>query len=176
MVMDAHTTGTVRALIARAADFYGPRLTRNGVLRETVINNLAAGKKANWFCALNKLHSFTYTPDAAKGTAILGNSPDAFGEVWHLPTADNPMTGQEWVDRFATAFDTSNKVQVATPFLVSIMGLFIPVMRELKEMLYQYDRDYVFKSDKFNRQFNFTPTSYDDGIKSIMAQDFNNRG
>ncbi len=172
MVLDAHNAGKVQALIARAADFYGPGLERNGVLRETVIANLANGKKANWFCSTSKRHSFTYTPDAARGTAMLGNSPDAFGEVWHLPTADSPLTGQEWIDAFASAFGVANKTQLATPFIVSVMGLFIPVMRELKEMLYQYDRDYVFRSDKFNAKFNFTPTEYKTGIEAILAQDY----
>jgi hypothetical protein len=31
-------------------------------------------------------------------------------------------------------------------------------------MLYQYDRDYIFDSSKFEKEFNFTPTPYKEGI------------
>ena len=61
---------------------------------------------------------------------------------------------------------------ILTPFLAGLMGIFIPVMKELKEMMYQYDRDYVFNSDKFERRFNFTPTPYSDGIAHIIAEDY----
>ena len=172
MLLKAHEDGLIEATIARSADFYGPGLERNGMLRETVIKNLAQGKKPNWFCSLDKVHSFTYTPDAARGTAILGNAPDAFGEVWHLPTAPDPMTGQQWIDAFAHGFGKPNKAQLATPLIVTLMGIFIPIMRELKEMLYQYDRDYVFDSQKFNQRFDFTPTSYAEGVKTILSHDF----
>jgi hypothetical protein len=42
----------------------------------------------------NKKHSFIYTPDAAKATAILGNTPDAYNQVWHLPTDDHSTLRQ----------------------------------------------------------------------------------
>ena len=48
----------------------------------------------------------------------------------------------------------------------------MPAVRELKEMAYQYDRDYDFVSDKFNRRFSFTPTSYEDGIRAVVEADY----
>jgi nucleoside-diphosphate-sugar epimerase len=38
---------------------------------------------------------------AARGAAIPGNSPDAFGQVWHLPTSDARLTAKEWIGLFA---------------------------------------------------------------------------
>jgi len=52
---------------------------------------------------------------------------------------------------------------------------FIPLMKELKEMAYQYDRDYVFNSSKFDNHFNFVPTPYIDGIKNIIQSEFSKR-
>ena len=40
------------------------------------------------------------------------------------------------------------------------------------EMMYQYDRDYIFDSSKFVEKFNFQPTSYLEGIKEIVAKDY----
>jgi nucleoside-diphosphate-sugar epimerase len=34
-------------------------------------------------------------------------------------------------------------------------------------MYYQYDHNYIFDSSKFEKAFNFKPTSYEDGIKEL---------
>lgn len=171
MIWDAQKDG-LQALIARAADFYGPGIKGNSVLTETVFNNLKDGKKANWLGSVNYKHSFTYTPDAGKAVAILGNTPEAFGQIWHLPTASNPFTGKEWIEKIANKLEAKPKYQVASKFIVRILGLFIPIMKEMVEMIYQYDRDYVFDSTKFEKKFNFSPTPYLEGINEIVKQDY----
>ena len=170
--MESGKRGELKALIARSADFYGPTIKTTSVLTETVFKPLSEGKKANWMSRLDKKHSFTYTPDAGKAVAILGNSPEAYGQVWHLPTAANPPSGKEWVNMIAKAMGKPAKIMVAPKWIVKIMGLFIPLMKELSEMMYQYDRDYVFNSDKFNEAYNFTPTSYEEGVKEIVLRDY----
>ncbi len=92
------------ALIARCADFYGLSVKNTSLLTETVIKPLSEGKKANWLVSDQHKHSFTCTVDAGKATALLGNTPDAFGEVWQLPTAKDPLTGEEWVIAIAKEF------------------------------------------------------------------------
>lgn len=167
-LMQAHEKGDVKALIARAADFYGPGIS-NSVLQISVVDNLVKGKKANWFCSTRFKHSFTFTPDAGKATAILGNDPKAFGEIWHMPTANNPLTGDAWIKAFAEEIGTEPKVQIAGKTVTKLLGLFNPVMKEFVEMLYQWDRDYVFNSNKFEKAYNFKPTSYDEGIRKVAS-------
>src|SRR5690606_9268981 len=101
MIMEEVETGRLKALIARSADFYGPGIKKTSVLTETVITSLSKGKTAYWLGRSDMKHAFTYTPDAGKATAILGNTPEAYGQVWHLPTAPNPLTGKQWVEAFA---------------------------------------------------------------------------
>ncbi len=137
--------GTITALIARSADFYGPGIQNTSVLTETVFKPLSLGKKASWMSSVDYKHSYTYTPDAGRATALLGNSEDAFNQVWHLPTAPNPFTGKEWMEAIAKEMNVKPKNLTATRFIIKVMGLFIPVMKEMPEMLYQYNRDYVFK-------------------------------
>jgi len=168
MVMDAAHSGKIQALIARCADYYGPGIERNGILHETVIIPLKNGKKANWLGAADCKHSFTYTVDAGAATALLGNTDDAYGEVWHLPTASNPPTGKEWVEMVAKELDVKPEYRVASKFVVRILGLLVPIMREMVEMVYEYDRDYVFDSSKFENRFGFEPTPYQEGIKKTI--------
>jgi len=103
---------------------------------------------------------------------MLGNSVDAWNQIWHLPTAKNPPTGKEWVEAIAGELGVKPKFQVATKFMVKVLGLFVPIMKEMVEMMYQNDRDYVFDSSKFEKQFNFKPTLYEDGIKEMIRLDF----
>ncbi|MGB5429933.1 NAD(P)H-binding protein [Eudoraea sp.] len=172
MILSKVKEGKLTALIARSADFYGPGIKNTSMLTETVFKPLSIGKKANWMASLNFKHSFTYTPDAGKATAILGNSENAYNQVWHLPTAENPFTGREWIDTIAKEMNVKPKTQTATKFIVKLLGLFIPLMQEMPEMMYQYDRDYVFNSDKFNDHFDFKPTPYLEGIREIIQLDY----
>lgn len=167
MLLKAVAEKKLEALIARAPDFYGPE-NQNSFLIQVVYNNLIKGKNANWFIDATKKHSFIYTPDAAKATAILGNTPDAYNQVWHLPTDDQTLNGKEWLDLFNKEMKTHKKLSVIPMFLIKILGIFMPFMREMPEMMYQYDQDYFFDSTKFNKRFNFKPTSYQEGVKQIV--------
>lgn len=164
--------GNLEATIARSADFYGPSIQNVSLLTETVFKPLSQGKKANWMGPLNFKHSFTYAPDAGQATAILGNSDKAFGQVWHLPTAENPPTGKKWVEMIAVEMNTKPRVRPATKSVIKVMGWFMPIMKELHEMMYQYDRDYVFDSKKFESAFDFKPTPYREGVKAVIDADY----
>ncbi len=166
MVLEEINSGVLKAMIVRSADFYGPGI-KNSVLNEVVFNNLKKGKKANWFCSVDYLHNFTFTPDAARATALLGNTESAYGQIWHLPTA-LPITMKKWIEKIANELGVQPKTQIASKFIVQMMGLFNPIMKEFVEMLYQYDRDYNFDSTKFETTFKIKPTSIDDGIKQVI--------
>ncbi|MEX0780214.1 MAG: NAD-dependent epimerase/dehydratase family protein [Balneolales bacterium] len=170
MIMSESRNGRLSALIARSADYYGPDIKKTSVLTETVINPLAQEKKANWVGSADCKHSYTFTPDAGKATALLGNTTDAYNQVWHLPTAANPPTGKEWVEQLAGELGAKPRYREVSKFMVRTMGLFSPLMKELVEMMYQYDRDYVFDSSKFEKRFNFKPIPYSDGIKKTVER------
>lgn len=167
MLFDAVNNTGLKALIARSADFYGPGI-KNGVLNIMVTDKFRKGAKANWQSSVSKIHSFTYTPDAAKATAMLGNTETAYGQVWHLPTSDERLTGKEFIALAAQEAKVAPKYFLYGSLLFSIGGLFSKMIRELKEMQYQNDRDYFFDSSKFNNAFQFKPTSYQEGIRATL--------
>lgn len=172
MIMKEVWTEKLEALIARSADFYGPGAGKNSILIEMVFKPLKKGKKAMWPGAAKYRHSFTFTPDAAKATAFLGNNEAAYGQVWHLPTAPEPLTGKEWVERIAKEMHVKAGYWEVPKWLFRVLGIFVPVMRETVEMMYQYNRDYVFDSSKIEEQFGLKPTSYAMGIREVVKQDF----
>jgi nucleoside-diphosphate-sugar epimerase len=167
MLMSEVEKGDLTALIARAADFIGPV---NSLVTELVCKNLLKGKKATWFADVKKLHNFTHTSDAAKGTAILGNTPDAFNQVWHLPTDTTPLTANEWIELFAKEIGTRPKYMVMPVWMMGFFGLLMPVIKEFKEMSYQYDRDYVFDSTKFETKFDYKPLIPEEAVKQTVRE------
>ena len=167
MIMSEVEHGHLDAIIARAADFYGPN-TPLSFATVTVFNNLKKGKKAQWFLDAHKKHSMTYTPDAGKATALLGNTNSAYNQIWHLPTDKNVLTGKELVEIAAKEFGVEPKFMVLKKWMIQMVGMFVPVVKESIEMLYQNEYDYLFDSTKFEKAFNFTPTNYQDGIAATV--------
>lgn len=160
----------LQAIIARSPDFFGGTARQSSVLMNLVYDNLVKNKKAQWFCNSKVVHSMGYVPELAKGTAMLGNTPEAYNQIWNLPTNPQKITGQEWINLFAAELGKENKVTVLPNWIVKGFGLIVPVMKELAEMNYQYDRDYYFDSTKFNSYFNFTPISHAAAVKQAVEQ------
>jgi nucleoside-diphosphate-sugar epimerase len=167
MIMQEVETGMLTAMIARAADFYGPE-NRNSALTIMAVDNLMKGKKAQVFGNPECIHTYTYTPDAAKATAILGNTPDAFNQVWHVPTTKERLTNRRWIEMIARELNTEARIQPVSKFMIQLLGLFVPVMREFPEMMYQYDQDYIFDSTRFEKRFGLTATRPEEGIRKLI--------
>jgi nucleoside-diphosphate-sugar epimerase len=114
----------------------------------------------------NLPHSYTYTPDAADALMKLSQTSSAWNQTWHLPTAPNPPTGREFIEAAAQAMGVKPKYRILGPAMLSLVGLFNPMVREVREMLYQNDSPYLFDSSKYARAFGFTGTPYADGIRA----------
>ena len=154
------------ALIARAADFYGPD-NKNSGLEQMVAQRFLQGKSAQALGNIHKIHTYTYTPDAAKATAILGNTPDAYNQVWHVPTTKEKLTTKQWIELFAKEINIEPKIQAVPTWMIHILGIFMPIMREFPEMMYQYEQDYIFDSTKFEKRFGIVATSPGEGVKTM---------
>ena len=167
MILEQIKQGNLTGMIVRAADFYGPDLL-NSFVNMMVLENLKKGKKAQWMISDKFKHSFTYTPDAGKATALLGNTPSAFNQVWHLPADKNVLTGKEFIELAAKAFNVPPKTTVLPKWMIWMAGLTNGIIKESMEMLYQYDSDYLFDSSKFDKAFTFRTTTYEEGIKAAV--------
>jgi nucleoside-diphosphate-sugar epimerase len=167
MIMEEVETGNLTALIARAADFYGPD-NNNSMLNIMVADRLREGKKAQAFGNLDKIHTFTYTPDAGKATALLGNTRDAYQQVWHLPTTKEKLTNRQWIQMIADELKVRAKIQTVPPWMLQVLGLFVPLMKEFPEMMYQFEEDYIFDSSKFEKRFKQKATAPSQGIRSLF--------
>jgi nucleoside-diphosphate-sugar epimerase len=166
-MIEEYTSGNIQGVIIRGADFYGPGIS-SSAFNLLVIDNMLKGKKANWLNNPKALHTFTYTPDAAYATALIGNTESAYNQVWHAPPQSDPITGEEMVKIAAEFIGIEPKIQVLGDGMLFMAGLFNPTIMSMIEMSYQFKYDYLFNSDKFKKAFNYTPTTYRDGIKAAV--------
>ncbi len=169
MLLDQMNTGKIQAIIARAPDFYGGNIDKS-MLMTVIYKNFLEGKKAQWLFNAKVRHSYIYVPDAGKATALLGNTPAAYNQIWNLPTDRRSLTAEQWVSLFAKEMGRSDNYTLIPAWMVRILGLFIPFMKELYEMRYQFDREYFFDSTKFENYFKYQPTLYEDGVKEILKK------
>jgi len=167
MVLDEVKKGELKALIARAADFYGPN-TKTSFINFMIIDNLKKGKKAQLLISDEFKHSLTYTPDAGKGTAILGNTESAYNQIWHLPTDRSVLTTRRFVELAAKELGIEPRSTCLSKTMLRLIGMLNGIVKEVVEMLYQYDSDYLFSSEKFEKAFKFKPTGYAEGIKETI--------
>lgn len=168
--MAAHDEGRVKTAALRAPDFYGPGV-RLSHLGEQAFGNLARGKRAMLIFDPDQPHAFAYVPDIARAVVSLIDAPDdAFGQAWHVPCAP-ARTPREILSIGAMALGRKLKISAIPAALLPVLGLFMPAMREMAEMRFQWDRPYEVDSSKFARRFwaDATPleTSVIETIKSF---------
>ena len=172
-LMSEMQAGRLSAMIARSADFYGPD-TQNGVPNVLVFEPFAKGARASWLVNAGVPHSLTFTPDAARGVAMLADRESAWNQVWHLPTAPSPPTGKELIAMAASEFGVTAKYRVLSRPMLRLAGWFNPQVRESYEMLYQSEAPYLFDSTKFANEFGFAGTRYPEGVR-IAADSYKGR-
>ncbi len=167
-LMSEVKAGNITALIARSADFYGPYTEKTSVPFFLVIQRLAQDKKAQWLVNAKTKHTFTFTGDCGKALYLLATTEDAANQIWHLPTASPPITGEEFIK--ITAEFLGKKAEYATlnKLMLKAAGLFDSTIKESYEMLYQNEFDYIFNSTKFEKRFGYAPTPYKAGIKESI--------
>jgi nucleoside-diphosphate-sugar epimerase len=166
MLLNEMKEGSLDIIIARAADFYGPRVTDKSAPGMLVFRRLKNKQTAQWFVNPDVPRSLTYTPDAAKAVYILSQHEEAFNKTWILPSVMPALTGRQFITIAAKYMQGKDKVQVLPGWLIGAIGLFQPVMKEMHEMLYQDKYGYVLDSSKFEKAFNFIPVTYEEGIKA----------
>jgi nucleoside-diphosphate-sugar epimerase len=166
-LMDEVKAGNITASIARGADFYGTD-NMNSFVDMMVLDKYAKKQSAQWVGDPNKLHNFSYIPDMGKGIFLLGQNISGDNQVWHMPTAV-PITGKQYIEMAANIYGVQPKLMAVNKAVLWAFGLFKKVVMGTVEMYYQYDHDYNFNSDKFEKAFNFKPTTYRDGIK-LMSE------
>ena len=168
MLLTEMDAGTIDAVICRAPEFYGPGKTQS-VTNSAVFDRIKRGKQPLVPVDAHTRRTLIWTPDASRAMARIGNTPDAYGQTWHLPVDPDRLTYREMIGLAAEA--TGRRVRYITVpgWAFRIGGLINPAVREVEELLQRYRQDNVFDSSKFTARFpDFPVTSYPEGISQLV--------
>jgi nucleoside-diphosphate-sugar epimerase len=166
-LLQAHADGQLRATLARASDFFGPTV-RGASLGERVIPKLIAGKKVSVLGSLDTPHSSSYMPDVVRTMITIAGDERAWGKPWQVPNA--PATTQrQTLQALATAAGQPLKVATIPYVALQALGLFVPLMRELKETWYQFSDPFVTDSTLTEQTFGLTATPLAEAAEETIA-------
>ena len=164
--LDAHKSGRIKVVTGRGPDFYGPH-ANNALLGERTFIPALKGKTVNLIGDVTKKHTYIYIDDFARGLVMLADDETTYGDEWIISSAETKTT-KELLDLISEKINKPIKLRTAGKVMVSFFGLFSPLMRELKEMMYQWENDYVVDHSKFQEHFVFEPTSHDEAIEKTI--------
>jgi nucleoside-diphosphate-sugar epimerase len=167
-LLAAHAQGRVRAAIGRATDFYGPGVVTS-TMGERFFTALVAGKRVAWLGSLDQAHAMTYVDDFALVLVTLGTHAEALGRVWHVPTAEPPLTGRGYIALAAEEAGVAARPLAVPASMVRLLGLFDPVLRELGELLYEFNAPYLIDASTYLGAFGGTPTPHREGLQRTVA-------
>ena len=167
-LMNAHGIGKVRVAIGRGSDFFGPFATGAAMMGSRVFGRALAGKSAQAIGNPDRLHSYTFIDDFGKALVTLGERDEALGKSWHVPSAP-AITTRSFADGIYRELGKRTKLSTVPRFAMALLGRFDENIRELREMLYQFERDFVMDSRRFESAFAMRPTPIEEAIRQTLA-------
>ncbi len=170
MLLNEINNKTIEAVICRAPEFYGTGKTQS-ITNTLIFENIKQSKKLKVPLKDDTLRTLIWTPDASRAMALIGNTPNAYNQTWHLPCDDNRFTYKELISLASKIYQKEFKYSVIKMWLFELGSLFNKQVKELQELLPRYKYDNLFISDKFKKRFpGFKVTTYREGITQIMNE------
>ena len=170
MLLREMKSNQIEAVICRAPEFYGPGKTQ-GLTNTRIFGNIKKGKKPTVLLKDDTLRTLIWTPDASKATALIGNTPDAYNQTWHLPCDDNRQTYKQFMELVSLVYGQKFQYVVIPKFALMADAIIDKKIKEIIELLPRYECDNIFDSSKFKRRFpDFVVTTYKEGIEKIKEE------
>jgi nucleoside-diphosphate-sugar epimerase len=163
MLLEAHHQGKFQATIGRGSDFFGPGVTSSAV-GKTIFGNLAKGKAANVLGNPDLPHTYTFIDDFGKALVVLGEHAEAFGQAWHVPNSP-AITTRQFVEMAADALGVKARMMVAGPLMMRALGLFVPEVREMIEMEYEFTKPFIVDDSRYKKAFGDHSTPLKEAIR-----------
>lgn len=166
-LMTAHGRGDLRACIARSSDVFGPWVIVS-VVGSAVFRAALDGRPATVLGDPDMPHTYTFSRDFARALATLGESDEADGRIWHVPSADTLTTRQFLRMAYDQAGHALRMRALGTTSL-RLMGLLSgQVRRARREKLYQFQAPFVSDHSAYATAFGAITTPHDEAIAETL--------
>lgn len=158
----------VKVAALRAPDFYGPGVLLSHI-GETGLAAIARGKAAMFLFNPDQPHDYAYVPDIGRAMVSLLDADDAdFDQPWHMPCAPTLST-RRILALGARHAGVGLKLTTVPQMLLPLIARFVPFVRELHEMRFQWDRPYHVDAAKWRARFWSDVTPFEQGVAATMA-------
>ncbi len=168
MLKEATIDGKCSVINLRLPDFWGPNVT-NGLIKP-LFGNAAMGKTMIWMVRGDVAHQFAYTPDAARLFYLLAAETD-------LPPYFAMHYGGQVVPsirslakELSAEAGSPEKLKIFSKTALKILGLFVPVVRELNENIYQFEHCIILDDSKIRSKYpEFEETRFHDALAETIS-------
>jgi nucleoside-diphosphate-sugar epimerase len=156
----------LRFAVGRAGDFFGPGADANSLMSAKSLS----GWGGPWLPGDPEApHAFGFVPDVVAGLMALGTAEDDVeGRFFQFPA--HTVASAELVRRIAAARGTTARWHVLTPFKREVLGYAIPVLHELRETWYQWDRPFLVDDAPFRARFPGVGATLDEAVRACAAE------
>lgn len=168
MLLNEMRAGAIEAVICRAPEFYGPGKTQS-LTNSVIFDRIKRGRRPSVPLNAHTRRTLIWTPDASRGMGLIANTPDAYGQTWHLPVDPDRLTYQQMIEVASQITGRDIPYTTVPAAVFKLGGLFNQSVKEASELLPRYRQDNIFDSSKFAARFpDFSATTYRDGITEIL--------
>ena len=163
----AHEAGRVQVTEARAADFVGPQVPPAQSHLGRQVERVRRGRRAWVIGDPDAPRTWAYMPDVAATLAVLGTDDRALGRAWHVPS-NPPRSQRQALGDLAAAMGVPPVPVSSIPWpVLRVMGVVVPLFREIVGVREQFDQEYVIDSRATTATFGLRATPWDDVMKAI---------
>jgi nucleoside-diphosphate-sugar epimerase len=151
-----HEAGRIRVTEVRGSDY----LEANSLLA-IVAKSLLAGRRAYVPGALDVPHTWTSVVDVARTLISVAGDERGWGRAWLVPS-NPPLTIREAATRLTTVAGAPAPKLTRIPYpALWTLGLFSPLLRELRATHYQFARPFVLDGSLTEDTFDLKPSDLD---------------
>jgi nucleoside-diphosphate-sugar epimerase len=152
--LERHQAGRIRATEVRGSDY----LEANSLLAFSLAKPLLAGRRGYVPAALDAPHTWTSITDVARTLVTVAGDERGHGRAWLVPS-NPPMTVRQLAARFTQVMGAPEPKLSRVPYpMLWGMGLFSPLLRELRATHYQFARPFVLDASSTETTFGVTPS------------------
>lgn len=164
ILFKAHVDGKVRVASARGSDFFGPW---EPIYGKMIFEAALKKKTLNMLGNLNQPHTFTYVKDFGKALAIAGTDERALGKAWHVPSGE-AFTQNQLLDLLSKQLGYELIARETGKFMLHLIGFFNPSVKEVVEMLYEFEAPFVMDSSEMEKTFGLKATPFEQRISETL--------
>jgi nucleoside-diphosphate-sugar epimerase len=165
-LLDAHRRGIVQVSIGRASDFFGPGVL-NSAMGTSVFDSVLARKPVRVLGNPDLPHTYSYINDIGRGLVTLADDSRACGQMWHLPNPET-LTTRQFIQRIGCHAGVPVHMERTPRLALAAVGLFNPTVRELVEMLYEFEQPFAVDDSKYVRTFGPGATQIDEALQHTL--------